>query len=170
MGKIRPFTALLPPWSNVSEELAEELEHLLNGKVSSGSLIAELSVLREDFLDKKLVRNMSVSEVANFVFNRTNVYPSSNLAYTFLQTARVTVASSERSFSKLKLVKTKLRSTMLQDCLESLMLMSCEKDFSANLNLLNVVRNWVLLKNRRIRFLKVNKIHKSNEKNFIEFF
>ena len=124
----------------------------MNGKVLSGSLIAELSVLREDFLDKKLVRNMSVSEVANFVFNRKNVYPSSNLAYTFLQTAPVTVASNEQSFSKLKLVKTKLRSTMLQDRLESLMLISCEKDFSANLNLLNVVRNWVLLKNRRIRF------------------
>eukprot|EP00794_Sanderia_malayensis_P000645 gene645-1313_t len=82
---------------------------------------------------------MTVREIANFVYGRKHIYPASNTAYTFLQTAPITVASNERSFSKLKLVKTKLRSTMLQDRLESLMLISCEKDFSQNVNLKDVV-------------------------------
>ena len=53
------------------------------------------------------------------------------MAFPFLQTVTVTVPSNElRSFSKLKLVKTKLKSTMLRDRLESLMLISCERDFA----------------------------------------
>ena len=149
LKKIKPFTVLLPPWDNLREEQAEDLEHLLSGKVSSGSLIAELTVLREDFQEKKLVKSMTVREIAKFVYSRRHIYPASNTAYTFLQTAPITVASNERSFSKLKLVKTKLRSTMLQ---ESLMLISCEKDFSENVNLEDVVKNWIHLKNRRVRF------------------
>ena len=152
LKKIKPFTVLLPPWDNLREEQAEDLEHLLSGKVSSGSLIAELTVLREDFQEKKLVKSMTVREIAKFVYSRRHIYPASNTAYTFLQTAPITVASNERSFSKLKLVKTKLRSTMLQDRLESLMLISCEKDFSENVNLKDVVKNWIHLKNRRVRF------------------
>ena len=95
---------------------------------------------------------MSIRVVAKFVYNQRHVYPTSNMAYAFLQTAPVTVASNERSVSKLKLVKTKLRSTMLQDRLESLMLISCLKDFSQNLNLLSVIKKWVQLKNRRVQF------------------
>ncbi|XP_065060569.1 uncharacterized protein LOC135687841 [Rhopilema esculentum] len=150
LKKIKPFTVLLPPWDNLREEQAEDLEHLLSGKVSSGSLIAELTVLRKDFQEKKLVKSMTVREIAKFVYSRRHIYPASNTAYTFLQTAPITVASNERFFSKLKLVKTKLRSTMLQDRLESLMLISCEKDFSENVNLEDVVKNWIHLKNRRV--------------------
>ena len=73
---------------------------MLGGRITSGSFLGELSVLKEE----------SVS--------------------TFLQTVTVTVPSNERSFSKLKLVKTKLRSTMFRDRLESLMLISCETDFA----------------------------------------
>ena len=40
----------------------------------------------------------------------------------------VTTASVERGFSKLSLVKTKLRSTMGQERLEALLLASVEKD------------------------------------------
>ena len=90
---------------------------------------------------------MSIREVVKFVYNQRHVYPTSNMADAFLQTAPVTVASNERSFSKLK-----LRSTVLQDRLESLMLISCEKDFSQNLNLLSVIKKWVQLKNRRVQF------------------
>lgn len=62
----------------------------------------------------------------------------------------MTSVSTERSFSKLKLVKTKLRITMSEDRLESLMKITCEPDvnidtdninnnFSRKINLLNKV-------------------------------
>lgn len=43
-------------------------------------------------------------------------------------TLPITSASPERSFSKLKIVKSRLRSTMTQNRLEDLMLISCETD------------------------------------------
>ena len=48
--------------------------------------------------------------------------------YKVLLTLPVTTASVERSFSKLALVKSKLRSTMSQDRLEALLLSAVEKD------------------------------------------
>lgn len=40
--------------------------------------------------------------------------------------------STERSFSKLKIVKNRLRSTMTNARLENLMMISCEYDISIN--------------------------------------
>jgi len=56
------------------------------------------------------------------------VFPS---IYTLLQisvTLPVSSCNVERSFSKLKLVKTKLRSTMTEDRLENLIIITCEQD------------------------------------------
>jgi hypothetical protein len=42
----------------------------------------------------------------------------------------VTEAEDERTFSKLKLVKTLCRSTMNDEQLEELLIMACEKDIT----------------------------------------
>jgi len=44
-------------------------------------------------------------------------------------TIPISIASAERSFSKLKLIKSYLRSTMSQQRLKELALLSIEKDF-----------------------------------------
>jgi len=49
-------------------------------------------------------------------------------AYKYLMTLPLTQVTCERSFSKLKLLKTRLRSTIVQDNFESLFLMQCERD------------------------------------------
>ena len=56
-----------------------------------------------------------------------------------LLTLPVTTASVERGFSKLSLVKTKLRSTMGQDRLEALLLASVEKDILLQLGTAELV-------------------------------
>lgn len=45
-------------------------------------------------------------------------------------TLPISSASTERSFSKLKIVKTRLWSTMTQNRLEDLLIISCESDIS----------------------------------------
>lgn len=50
-------------------------------------------------------------------------------------TLPVTVASAERSFSKLKLIKTYLRSSIAQDRLDALAIISIEIEQSRNLNI-----------------------------------
>ena len=51
------------------------------------------------------------------------------IAYRFLFTIGFSIASCERSFSKLKLIKTCIRSSMLQERLTSLTLISIEREF-----------------------------------------
>jgi len=53
-------------------------------------------------------------------------------------TAPVTVASNERIFSKLKLIKNYLRSTTCKERLNSLMILNAEKDILDNLNILQI--------------------------------
>ena len=151
-ANIEPFSVLMPPWENISEELAESLSVLVGGSITSGNLIGELNVLREEINKGKPLKTQSVQDVVAFVNKKRCVYPGCRTAFTFLQTAPVTVASNERSFSKLKLVKTKLRNSMVQDRLESLMLISSEKDITKGLDLRAVIQNWVNLKKRRVRF------------------
>ncbi|XP_060881326.1 uncharacterized protein LOC132952868 [Metopolophium dirhodum] len=61
-----------------------------------------------------------------------NIFPNLYLVLKLAVTLPVTSCSVERTFSKLKLIKTKLRTTMSQDRLESLMKISCEQDIIIN--------------------------------------
>ncbi|KAL4107253.1 hypothetical protein QTP88_017633 [Uroleucon formosanum] len=56
------------------------------------------------------------------------IFPTMYTALSIAVTLPVSSASPERAFSKLKLVKTHLRSTMSEDRLEALMIMACELD------------------------------------------
>jgi hypothetical protein len=58
---------------------------------------------------------------------RMDSYPNVSIAYRILFTVPVTVASAERSFSKLKLLKNYLRSTMSQERLNGLATLCIEK-------------------------------------------
>ena len=73
-------------------------------------LISELKVLQLTLLD----RQMSAMEIFEFV-KEMDSYPNVSIAYRILFTMPVTVASAERSFSKLKLLRNYLRSVMSQE-------------------------------------------------------
>jgi len=57
-----------------------------------------------------------------------NCFSNTIIAYRFLLTIHVTVASAERSFSKLKLLKSYLRSIMSQERLNGLASITIEND------------------------------------------
>ena len=59
----------------------------------------------------------------------TDAYKSIGLAYKLLLTLPVSQVQCERSFSALKRIKSRLRSTMTQEHLEAFMLMSVEKKY-----------------------------------------
>ncbi|VAH70086.1 unnamed protein product [Triticum turgidum subsp. durum] len=62
-------------------------------------------------------------------------YPNVSLAYRILSRVPVSIASAERSLSKLKLLENYLRSTMLQDRLNDLAMCCIEKDMLDNVDL-----------------------------------
>ena len=54
----------------------------------------------------------------------TEIYPNMWVALRIFTSLPVTVAAAERSFSKLKLIQTSLRSTVMQTCLFGLSIIS----------------------------------------------
>jgi len=61
-----------------------------------------------------------------------DVFPNIYIALKIILTLPVSSASPERAFSKLKLIKNRLRSTVSEDRLEGLMLIICERDVPVN--------------------------------------
>ena len=80
------------------------------------------------FLQGSLQKSMGPLDILNFLKKRSLIYPNAVIAYRILLTIPVTVATTERSFSKLKLLKSYLRSTMTQERLNGLATIALEND------------------------------------------
>jgi hypothetical protein len=80
-------------------------------------------------------------DILNYI-KRLDSFPNTCIAYRILLTILVTVVSAERSFSKLKLIKSYLRSTMSQEKLNGLAILSIEKKVLENLEYKNLIKNF----------------------------
>ncbi|CAF1498730.1 unnamed protein product [Rotaria magnacalcarata] len=80
-------------------------------------------------------------------------YPNATRIYQFLLALPITVATNELCFSKLKLIKNKLRSTLMPDKMEWLIISSAEKDLLENADLSSFAEEWSHLKNRRVKLV-----------------
>ena len=110
---------------------------------------SELKVLQVTLPDNL----MSAYEILQFV-TAVDCYPNVSVAYRILLTLPVTVASAERSLSKLKLLKNCLRSSMLQDRLNGLATCCIEKDVLDNIDLEIVLNDFASRNTRRMFFVK----------------
>ena len=78
------------------------------------------------------------------------VFPNVSVAVRIVLTIPVTVASGERSFSKLKLIKTYLRANMQQDRLNGLALLSIESAIARGLDYSSLITKFASIKARRV--------------------
>jgi hypothetical protein len=77
------------------------------------------------------------------------------VAYRILLTIPVTIALAERSFSKLKLIKIYLRTTMSQERLSDLAMISIENEYLDKLNYDDLIEEFASKNARRSNFLGV---------------
>jgi hypothetical protein len=77
------------------------------------------------------------------------------VTYRILLTIPVTVASAEMSFSKLKLIKTYLLTTMSQERLSGLAMISIENEYLDKLNYDDLIEEFASKNVRRSNFLGV---------------
>jgi len=96
-------------------------------------LFSELKILRE-VIQTEEKKNTPV-DILNYI-KKLESFPNACIAYRVLLTIPITVDYAERTFSKLKLIKSYLRSTMSQERLSGLALLSIEKDILQKLELL----------------------------------
>ncbi|KAL7585947.1 uncharacterized protein LOC111882578 [Lactuca sativa] len=89
--------------------------------------------VEELYTELKLFETLETNEFNNPIdvlkfLKELDYFPNASIAYRILLTIPVTVASAERSFSKLKLLKSYLRSTMSQERLSGLAMISIENE------------------------------------------
>ena len=100
-------------------------------------LISELKILKFTLPEGAL----SAMEIFEHV-REVDCYPNISIAYWILFTVPVTVASAERSFSKLKLLKNYLRSTMSQERLNGLATLCIEKKLLDEIDINSIINDF----------------------------
>ena len=110
-------------------------------------LYSELKVLKEVLQ----INNNSPINVLNYI-KRLESFPNACIAFRILLTIPIIVAFAKRSFSKLKLIKSYLRSTMSEERLNGLAILSTEKEMLAKLECKNLISNFASQKARKINF------------------
>ncbi|KAK9078008.1 hypothetical protein SSX86_002065 [Deinandra increscens subsp. villosa] len=106
------------------------------------------------FMELKLFDRLQTDEVINPTYILKNViqfncFPNASIAYRILLTIPVTVASAERSFSKLKLLKSYLRSIMSQERLSVLAIIAIENEILEDMNYEDLINQFAIKNARR---------------------
>ncbi|KAL4131102.1 hypothetical protein QTP88_008451 [Uroleucon formosanum] len=114
----------------ISENTSDEDDSTINSEMD------DEDILHNRF--KKIVFPTQIFELLNS-FKLASAFSNLYMAYKSLCIIPVTSVSSECSFSKVKLIKTRLCSTIGQSRLEGLLLLSCEKDVSDKINIQEVI-------------------------------
>jgi hypothetical protein len=130
--------------------LEQILKHDEQFDVDGKELCLELRLLRNMLPGGK----MGPIDILNFLKGMNSCFPNTIIAYRILLTIPVTIASAERSFSKLKLLKSYLRSTMLQERLNGLALIAIENNLLDDIQYEDLIEEFASKKaSRMTRFM-----------------
>ncbi|KAE9534354.1 hypothetical protein AGLY_008444 [Aphis glycines] len=153
------FTCLQPSFltSATDLELLNEATKLVNkydkdiSKTFTSEILAVRSTLKNQISQLNSTRDLAqLLMVKNH--SLTASFPEVCTALLLFLTIPVTSASAERSFSKLKIIKGYLRSTMMQDRLSGLALISIEQETAREVDFENLIDMFAEKKARKKKF------------------
>ncbi|XP_024009113.1 zinc finger MYM-type protein 1 [Eutrema salsugineum] len=128
--------------------LEASLKHGNHFDIDGNDLFLELKLLK-GALPKEIKK---VVEILDYLKKLESCYPNTWTAYRIMMTIPVSVASAERSFSKLKLIKSYLRSSMSQERLNGLSILSIERRMAEKLDYTCLMNEFAGRNARRIKF------------------
>ncbi|KAK9732781.1 hypothetical protein RND81_04G021600 [Saponaria officinalis] len=108
-----------------SDKLNKVLKNKGVSDIDGNALYFDLSFFKEFMMPDKI---MGPNSILNYIKQAGNCFSNAEIAYRILLTIPVTVASAERSFFMLKLLKSYLRSTMSQEQLNQLAMIVIENN------------------------------------------
>ncbi|XP_069489004.1 zinc finger MYM-type protein 1-like [Ambystoma mexicanum] len=130
-------------------KLEKALQHGDLKDINASDLCNELKVIA-----RRVPNRSSPQDVLKFVCNNnmSNSMPNTCITLQILLTLPVSVTSGERSFSKLKLIKSYIRSSMMQERLVGLATLSIEHDIAQHIDIKNLVSTFAKIKARKVNF------------------
>ncbi|CAF3386583.1 unnamed protein product, partial [Rotaria sp. Silwood2] len=120
-SNVQSLSKLSPKYINSFTKIDAENIIKMIGIDDSDLLYNEVQLFKE-----KISEFETTTVTRKFVHERKTLLPSLTKAYQYLLTLPISVASVERSFSKMKIVKNRLRTTMSDERLYSLLLCTLE--------------------------------------------
>ena len=151
------MTLLQPPYNGPVDNTAlNKLCDMFSVSVlpDADALDNELKTFR-CHLEKNHEEIRSDNDVLLYLKSRSEtLFPLTRRCFRLLLTVPVTTASAERSFSRLKLVKTVMRSVMNQVRLTELLALACELDLTDRIDLGRKADQWAKL-TKRGRLMKI---------------
>ncbi|XP_074368878.1 uncharacterized protein LOC141708906 [Apium graveolens] len=123
------------------------LRHDMRYDIVGVELFNELLVLRMVIPDE-ITKAIDVLNYLSSSSRQIN-YPNAWIAYRIVVTIHVTVVEAEMTFSRLKLIKSYLRSSMSQDRLNGLALLSIESELASSLDYRKIIERFTSQKPRK---------------------
>lgn len=134
---VQSLSKLSPKYINNFTKIDAENIIKMIGIDDADLLYNEVQLFKE-----KISKFETITVASKFVHERKFSVPSLTKAYQYLLTLPISVASVERSFSKMKIVKNRLRTTMADERLYSLLLCTLESSILDDLNNAEMVERW----------------------------
>lgn len=137
------------------KEISEKVNILISKYPSdiTCNLISEVLLFR-NLLGKEIDTKRNIRDIARLLIEENSFllssFPELIATIQLYFTLPVTTATAERSFSKLKLIKNYLRSTMSQSRLSDLAILSIEHEETRAINIDQAVNKFLLKKKRRL--------------------
>lgn len=130
------------------KRLEEALSYNEMSDIDGEDLFHELSIVHTLVKDQRIHHAL---DILNAIMKRNleNVLPNAVIALRIMLTCPVSVASGERSFSKLKIIKNYLRNSMNQERLNSLTIISIEHDLAKLIDYEDIIEEFASLKARK---------------------
>jgi hypothetical protein len=146
---VTKLESLADIYSDVIESRTDIVQEFLSFKDMYKEIIS-IGNLENSSVEEITINNVLKFMIAN---DMCSIYPNLSTLYRIFLTLPINSAGAERSFSRLKLIKSYVRSTMGEERLSGLALIAIEKQFANEVDYNEVIEKFARMKPRRKRLL-----------------